>query len=68
MTLRNDIELANTRQKLRDLEERYQAHLRETPADPHLQELTLMSLKRLINQLKEEITLYEVHQTAVGRR
>ena len=67
MTLRDDIELANTRRKLRELEERYQARLREAPANPHVQELTLLSLKRLINQLKEDITLYEVHQPAGGR-
>ena len=62
MTLKNDIELANTRRKLKELEEHYQARAQETPADPHLQELTQHSLKRLINQLKEEITLFEIHQ------
>lgn len=67
MTLKNDLELANTRGKLRELEERYQARLRETPSNPHVQELTLQSLKRLINQLKEEITLFEVHQPAGGK-
>jgi hypothetical protein len=64
MTLKNDIELANMREKLRELDDRYQVRLRETTANPHVQELTLQSLKRLINQLKEEITLFEVHQTA----
>lgn len=67
MTLKNDIELANTRDKLRELEARYQARLREIPANPHVQELTLQSLKRVINQLKEEITLFEVHQTTTGK-
>ena len=62
MTPRNNIELANTQAKLRELEERYQSRLRETPANRHVQELTLASLKRLINQLREEITLFEVHQ------
>jgi len=64
MTLKNDIELANTREKLRELEARYEARRHETAANPHVHELTLQSLKRLINQLKEEITLFEVHQPA----
>ena len=64
MTLKNDIELANTRAKLQELEKRYEARLQETTANPHIHELTLQSLKRLINQMKEEITLFEVRQTA----
>jgi hypothetical protein len=67
MTLKNDIELSNTRQKLRELEEHYNSRLREKSADPHVHELTLQSLKRLMNQLKEEITLYEIHQSAGHR-
>jgi hypothetical protein len=66
MTLRNDIELANTREKLRALEERYEARRRESSPDRQVHELTLQSLKRLINQLKEEIVRYEAHQTTRG--
>ena len=33
MTLRNDIELTNTREKLRELEMRYQARSQEKPDD-----------------------------------
>lgn len=62
MTLKNDIELANTRAKLRELEERYEARCRETAANAHVHELTLQSLKRLINQLKEEIARYEARR------
>lgn len=61
MTLKNDIELANTREKLRQLEEHYKARKAETAINPHVQELTLRSLKRLINQLKEEIALFDAH-------
>lgn len=68
MTLKNEIELANTRRKLRELEERYQARKQETPADSHVHQLTLQSLKRVINQLKEEITLFEIHQATGGQR
>jgi len=62
MALKNETELFNTREKLRELELRYEQRKRETPANPHVHELTLHSLKRLINQLKEEISLFEVHQ------
>jgi len=64
MTLRNNIELANTREKLRELEDRYEARRRETGADAHVHELTLRSLKQFINQLKEEIVRYECRQPA----
>jgi hypothetical protein len=64
MILRNDIELANTREKLAELEARYRARSLEKSANPRIQELTLRSLKRLINQLKEEIARYVAHQPA----
>ncbi len=62
MTLRNDRELANTRRKLRLLEEGYEEARTETDEDEHLRELEMESLRRLINQLKEEIARYEAHQ------
>lgn len=62
MILKNDIELANTLEKLREIEKRYEIRLQETALNPHVRELTLQSLKRTINQLKEEIAVYEVHQ------
>ncbi len=62
MTLRSERELLNTRKKLRMLEEDYEAHAAETGGDEELREMTLESLKRLINQLKEEIARYEAHQ------
>ena len=64
MTLRSNAEFNNTRDKLRELEARYDVRCRETAADQHVHELTLQSLKRQINQLKEEIALFEVRQTA----
>ena len=67
MTLKNNTELANTREKLRELEDRYASRLRETPANSHVHELTLRSLKRLINQLKEEIARFEAHHGAARR-
>lgn len=62
MNLGSEIELANTRGKLRMLEESYEARFGETGGDEELREITLESLKRLINQLKEEIARYEAHQ------
>ncbi len=62
MTLRNDRELANTRRKLRLLQEGYEEARAETDEDEHLRELEMESLKRLINQFKEEIARYEAYQ------
>ncbi|MFH0983166.1 MAG: hypothetical protein V2A79_16725 [Planctomycetota bacterium] len=64
MTLRDDREYANTRRKLRLLEEGYEEARADTEEDEHLRELEMESLKRLINQLKEEIARYEAHQPA----
>jgi flagellar biosynthesis chaperone FliJ len=61
--LRNDRELKNTRAKLRLLEESYEELSKET-GDDELRAASMESLKRLINQFKEEIARYEVHQPA----
>jgi len=59
MSIQNQRELEVTQGKLRLLEERY-ATLKLGPADnPHVRELTLRSLKRMINQMKEEIVRFE---------
>lgn len=59
MSLRDDVELENTRRKLRVLEEHYDAEKRATDGDAHVRELSMRSVKRLINELKEEIARYE---------
>jgi uncharacterized protein involved in exopolysaccharide biosynthesis len=64
MSLRNEQELANTRTKLARLEARYETLRSEAGGDVELRELTMESLKRTINQFKEEIARYEAHQTA----
>ena len=61
MILNSDRELTNTKRKLHLLEEAYEESRADTE-DDHLRELELESLKRLINQLKEEIARYEAHQ------
>ena len=64
MTLASDREVANTKRKLQLLEQSYEEARTDTSEDPHVREITLESLMRLINQLKEEIARYEVRHTA----
>ena len=59
MNLQGHRELEATREKLRLLEERYEANKREQGGDEHVRELSMRSLKRLINQLKEEIARFQ---------
>ncbi len=61
MMIRSTRELATTREKLRLLEEQYEAARTRANADEHVRELTRRSLKKLINQLKEEIAWFECH-------
>jgi len=61
MNLRNQRELEVTREKLRMLEEEYEAARDRPFPNEHVRELTLRSLKKLINQLKEEIVRCEAH-------
>lgn len=64
MTLQSHRQLEATRAKLRLLEERYEANKREQGGDDHVRQLSMSSLKRLINQLKEEIARFESHKQA----
>lgn len=61
MTLESQREADNTRAKLRLLEQRY-ATLQSQPTsagEERVREWTLLSLKKLINQFKEEISRFE---------
>lgn len=58
MNLENRRQCENTRAKLRDLEAMHEKKRRE-PGDDYVRELTLRSLKRRINQLREEIARFE---------
>jgi len=64
MSLKSEFELLNTRTKLRELEKRFDELQDDPLEDARVRELTMRSLKRLINQLKEEIALFEIHQLA----
>ncbi len=66
MSLSSEREVANTRVKLARLEGRYEALRNDADGNRRVRELSMISLKRLINQFKEEIARYEAHQP--GRR
>ena len=59
MTIENRHQLENTQMKLRELEQLYEKTRQEPATSAHVRELTLRSLKKRINQFKEEITRFE---------
>jgi len=61
VSLRSEREVQNTRRKLERLEALYAAHEAATGGDEELREMTMESLKRTINQFKEEIARYQAH-------
>jgi hypothetical protein len=61
MELKSKRELDSTREKLRILEERYAATEHQSGGDENVRDLTMQSLKKLINQLTEEIVRFEAH-------
>ena len=66
MDLKDDREVAVTREKLCRLESRYESLRREPAPDAYVRELTLRSLMRMINQMKEEIVRYESRNAATA--
>lgn len=64
MNLTSERELASTKKKLRLLEDSYEEARTDADEDEHVREVTMESLRRLINQLKEEIARYEARQPA----
>jgi hypothetical protein len=62
MGQKDDIELANTREKLRELEALHSNESAQSGDDEELREASSQSVQRLINQLKEEIARYEARQ------
>jgi len=59
MTIDNRNQLENTRLKLLELEQLYVETKERSATSEHVRELTLRSLKKRINQFKEEITRFE---------
>ncbi len=68
MELKDEREVEVTREKLGSLEARYQAVSQNPGDDAHIQELTLQSLRRMINQMKEEIARFEARARARAAR
>jgi hypothetical protein len=59
MTIENRRQLENTRTKLKELEDLHTTTENSSVTDAHVRELTLRSLKKRINQFKEEIARFE---------
>ena len=66
MELKDEREADVTREKLRSLELRYQKVNEDSEKDAHIQELTLRSLRSMINQMKEEIAQFESASSLAG--
>ena len=66
MNLNSEQEVANARRKMARLEARYQALRNDAGRDERLRQLSMNSLRRLINQFKEEIARYEASQGVRG--
>jgi hypothetical protein len=60
MSIETRHQLENTRMKLQELERLYTKIRQGSATSEHVRELTLRSLKKRINQFKEEITRFEV--------
>lgn len=56
MKLKDERQVQNTREKLRILEARVEAVRRDPAGNTHVQELTLRSLRRLINDQEQQAT------------
>jgi hypothetical protein len=65
MSLQSRRQLENTRAKLKLLEARLGELDNEPVENARTRELTRLSLKKLINQLKEEIVRFEAREVAI---
>lgn len=61
MSIENQRQLQNTRIKLAEMEQLYVETRNRPGGNEHVRELTLRSLKKRINQFKEEIARFEAH-------
>ena len=66
MSIENARQLENTRMKLRELEEQYSKTQKARSASEHVRDLTLRSLKKRINQFKEEIARFTAHANSAS--
>jgi len=63
MELKSQREVEVTRKKLQGLQEHYEAAKREPGPLTRAKQLSLQSMKRMINQMTEEITRFELRET-----
>jgi hypothetical protein len=68
MSLQSIRELEVTRQRLQELEQVYAATLADSSQTGYSRDLTLRSLRRTVNQLKEEIARFEAHTSSKSTR
>ena len=68
MSIENRHQLENTRLKLHELEQLYTTTQQGPATSEHVRELTLRSLKKRINQFKEEITRFEARVRSAPRQ
>jgi hypothetical protein len=61
MNLKDELQLTVTKEKLSGLKDCYESIRQEKDGDAFVRDITLRSLKKLINQLTEEIARYEAH-------
>ena len=66
MSIQSNRQLENTHAKLKLLEDRLRDLDNEPVANVRTRELTKQSLKKLANQLKEEIVRFEARQVATS--
>lgn len=66
MSLQSNRELEVTRRKLGELEQLYTQTLTSPAENDYTRELTLRSLRRTINQLKEEISRFETRTSSTA--
>ena len=66
MSLQSKRELDRTRKKLQELEQLYAKTEADSSQSTYSRDLTLRSLRRTVNQLKEEIARFEAHTSSTA--
>ncbi len=67
MSIENRRQLENSRVKVQELEQLYLTTQQGHANSEHVRELTLRSLKKRINQFREEITRFEARVSSVAQ-
>lgn len=68
MSIKNNRELEVTREKLRGLEQLYAKTVAAPLENAYVRELSLQSLRRTINQMKEEIARFHARAESTPTR